>query len=76
MQTLVTTRQLAETLGITPQTLRKWRWSGFGPSFIRLGGRVVYDPADVDAWLSARRHRSTADAVGNVTVHGDRGRAP
>jgi hypothetical protein len=30
--------------------------------FIKLGRRVVYDPADLDAWLAAGRRRSTSDS--------------
>ncbi|MSQ03440.1 MAG: DNA-binding protein [Myxococcales bacterium] len=45
------------------QTLRKWRLTGRGPPYIRLGGpmgRVLYRRADLDAWLGARTFRSTA----------------
>jgi len=59
-----TTAQLADMIHVQPQTLRKWRITGSGPRFIRLGGkygRVLYRLADVESWLSSQMRRSTAD---------------
>jgi DNA-binding transcriptional MerR regulator len=55
------TRSLAERLGLKPKTLENWRSLGGGPAFYRVGGRVMYDDADVDAWLASRRRTSTSD---------------
>lgn len=61
---LLSTAQAAEYLGMQPQTLRKWRVTGDGPPYIRLGdsprARVAYRLKDLDAWLAARTWRSTA----------------
>lgn len=60
---LLQTADLAALLSCEPQTLRKWRLTGRGPPYIRLGGpagRVVYRRSDVDAWLDARTFASTA----------------
>jgi len=40
-QDYVTTKEAAEILRLKPQTLRMWRWSGDGPTYIRLGGAQV-----------------------------------
>lgn len=43
--------------GVAEQTLANWRHLGTGPRFVRLGkvgGRVVYRVADLDAWLDAQ----------------------
>lgn len=50
----------AAHLGLKPQTLRKWRITGVGPAYFRIGGRVGYKLADIDAWLATRRFTSTA----------------
>lgn len=42
-------------------TLEKWRSVGGGPPFIKMGRRVIYDRKDLDAWLAARKRRSTSD---------------
>lgn len=44
----------------------KWmRCKGKGPRFIKLGDSkqsgVVYDPADVEAWLAERKFASTTE---------------
>ena len=60
---LLHTAEVAELLGMKPQTLRKWRLSGCGPTYIRLGGplgRVLYRRSDIDVWLDARTFGSTA----------------
>ena len=33
-----TTEQLASRYGKTPQTIRKWRYKGYGPEFYKLDG--------------------------------------
>jgi excisionase family DNA binding protein len=53
---LLTTRQVADYLGVSPATvLRRWR-AGELPGF-RLASNVLrFDPAEIDAWLE-ERHR-------------------
>jgi len=50
----------AARMGVRPKTLANWRSLGTGPAFFKLGNRVVYDDADVDAWLAARKRSSTS----------------
>jgi hypothetical protein len=57
------TAAAAEYLGYAESTLEKQRVIGNGPPFIRLGRVIVYDTRDLDAWLTARRARSTSDAI-------------
>ncbi|WP_299478093.1 helix-turn-helix domain-containing protein [uncultured Roseibium sp.] len=57
----LTTRDVADYLGLAVSTLNKMRLSGNGPTFIKLGPRrVVYDLQDVEAWVAARRRKSTS----------------
>ncbi|HBS49287.1 MAG TPA: DNA-binding protein, partial [Rhodobacteraceae bacterium] len=35
-------------------TLERWRWTGEGPKFIKLGGRVIYRFEDVEAFEAER----------------------
>ena len=58
---LLTTATAALRLGVSPRTLEKWRVSGDGPTFLKVGRRVVYAASDLDTWLAARRRASTSD---------------
>ncbi|KGJ18770.1 hypothetical protein IX57_02690 [Paracoccus sanguinis] len=53
--------ELAARWKISPRTLERWRWTGEGPAFIKIGGRVVYRLADVEAYEGTRHCTSTAD---------------
>ncbi len=57
----MSTREVAAFLGLSPRTLDRYRVTGDGPPFHRFGNRVRYARADVEAWASARRVRSTSD---------------
>ena len=45
------TRQAATFLNLSPNTLSRWRWSGDGPRYVKLGRAVRYRVADLEAWL-------------------------
>ncbi len=53
--TYLTTRQLAELIGISEISLAQWRARGQGPAFIRLGRTIRYARADVDAWITSKK---------------------
>jgi excisionase family DNA binding protein len=55
-------RKAAEYLGVSASTLAKWRMRGDPPGYRKLGRVVVYDQADLDAWLESCRRTSTSDA--------------
>ena len=48
---VVDERGAATLLGIAPATLRNIRSQGRGPTYCRVGRRVVYRVRDVDAYL-------------------------
>lgn len=48
---LATREQVADYLGVSVQTLDRWRKAGKGPSSRKLGRSVRYDWADVEAWV-------------------------
>ncbi|MGE0724471.1 MAG: helix-turn-helix transcriptional regulator [Alphaproteobacteria bacterium] len=57
----VRTPEAARLLGISPRTLEKYRCHGSGPTFRKLGGRVVYATDDLEAWADQSACRSTSD---------------
>jgi hypothetical protein len=58
---------------IPPRTASRWRASGDGPAYVRLGKRrIVYRRADVEAWLARRTFNSLAEeAAGRVRHRAD-----
>ena len=52
--------ETSKLLKISISTLARFRQSGDGPTYIKLGRRVLYAESDVSQWLAARRFRSTA----------------
>ncbi len=61
---VLNTRKAAERLGLSPRTLARYRMSGTGPAFLRLGKSVRYRPADLDAWAAGRRRRPRSRNTG------------
>ena len=60
---LLNTRQAAKFLGLSRRTVENRRVSGIdSPPYIKIGRSVRYDPRDLDAFLAARRFRSTSEA--------------
>ena len=55
--------RLADRWQISPRTLERWRWTGEGPAFVKIGGRVVYRIADVEAYENGRRCDSTLQST-------------
>ena len=58
---LLTQQKVAEILGIRAATLEKWRVSGRGPRFRKVGALVRYDQRDLEQYLDNARRSSTAD---------------
>lgn len=52
--------QAAHYLGLSVNTLNKWRVQGRGPNFVKLGRAVCYKQSELDAWLDRQVHSSTS----------------
>ena len=51
---------LAERWHMSPRTLERWRYTGEGPAYLKIGGRVIYRREDVETYERERRCESTA----------------
>lgn len=62
---LLPTHEAARRLGLAPATLAKWRClRSDGPPFRRLGARVLYSSADLNAWVQLHaKQASTRDTA-------------
>jgi predicted DNA-binding transcriptional regulator AlpA len=68
MQPLLTQRQCAEALVLSERTLERFRVSGLGPKFVRVGKSVRYRLSDVEAWIASRVVGSTSEKTGDSRV--------
>ena len=65
MYDLFDIKSAAPRIGVAPGTIENWRVAGIGPHFIKTAGkrgRVLYDPANIEAWKQANRFQSTSEA--------------
>jgi predicted DNA-binding transcriptional regulator AlpA len=45
---------VAEMMGVSVATVRRWRLFRQGPKYLKIGAAVRYKPEDVWAWLESR----------------------
>jgi hypothetical protein len=58
---LLTEMEVHFRYGIAPRSLQRWRMTGDGPAFVRVGARrVLYRVRDIENWLDQRTFASTA----------------
>ena len=62
MARFLTTSEVAESLRTSAETVRYWRHIGKGPKSFKVGRRVLYDQADLAAWIDSAK----AEAGGRV----------
>lgn len=52
IQQLVSESAVAKQLSISRSLLRKWRRTGYGPNWVKLGGKCVrYEASHISEWL-------------------------
>ena len=51
--------ELANRWRMSPRTLERWRFTGEGPRFMKIGGRVVYRLEDIEAFESLQLRQVT-----------------
>ena len=57
-----TTEEAAEYLGLAAITLNVWRHKGKGPSYVKMGSRVVYRLEALERWVGENSVHSQAEA--------------
>ena len=58
---LLNEHEAAYRLGLKVATLRRWRWAGKPPRFLKIGSAVRYDPAELATFIEAAQRTSTTD---------------
>ena len=52
--------EAASYLGLSKSSLDKLRVYGGGPTYLKLGKRIIYERADLDSWKASKRRTSTS----------------
>lgn len=55
------TADAASYCASSKSTFEKYRLTGEGPAYIKLGRVVVYDLEDLNTWLASNRRMSTSE---------------
>jgi predicted DNA-binding transcriptional regulator AlpA len=55
--------EAAQYIGLARSTLNKYRGTGDGPRYLKIGRRVLYDAGQLDVWLAAHFRTSTANNI-------------
>jgi excisionase family DNA binding protein len=60
---IMNTKEAAGYVRLGKPTLERFRISGDGPAYVKLGSAVRYRRCDLDAWLASRVTRSTSQTT-------------
>lgn len=60
MTELLTVAQASKVIGLSVSTLNKFRITGEGPSYYKVGRYCRYDRLEVEEWMRSRRYTSTS----------------
>lgn len=57
-------KEFAARFDVSRRTLQRWRETGQGPRYVRLGKRrIVYRLSDAEAWADSRTYSSRANEL-------------
>jgi hypothetical protein len=64
----LTEEEFAARYHLGKRTVQRWRSSGDGPPYCRLGARrIFYRVADIEQWAAGRTFRHRADELARTT---------
>jgi hypothetical protein len=78
VQELLDTAAAAKVLGISPGTLRLWRYLDRPdqPAFVRVGRLVKYQPSELERFAASRTHQPGSKSTTKNCDPSRRGRRP
>jgi predicted DNA-binding transcriptional regulator AlpA len=66
MPRYLTTAEVAALCRTSPETIRFWRYVGKGPQSFKVGRKVLYDAAGVEAWLAEAQQATKTGTAGDA----------
>lgn len=65
----LTDREFCQRYRVSARTAQRWRMTGDGPPFLRLGGRkIVYRFSDAETWAAGRTFATRADELSRTVA--------
>ena len=58
---MITSVQLAKRWDMNLSTLRQWRWRGYGPSYLKIGKKILYRMQDIEAFEQNRQDQNVLE---------------
>lgn len=62
-EALIPSRQMPAYIGLSPQTLARWRHEGKGPGYVKIGRLVAYRVGELRGWLDGQKRQSTTSPI-------------
>lgn len=59
-EALIPSRQMPAYVGLSSQTLARWRHEGKGPEYVKIGRKVAYKAGVIRKWLETCCFASTS----------------
>jgi predicted DNA-binding transcriptional regulator AlpA len=66
MPRYLTTAEVAALCRTSPETIRFWRYVGKGPQSFKVGRKVLYEAAAVEAWLTEAQQAALTGTSGDA----------
>lgn len=63
MPSYLTSTEFEDLCNLPKGAAAQLRYRGGGPAFVRMGGRIRYRREDIEAWIDANTHLTTAQAA-------------
>jgi hypothetical protein len=60
--------ELSRRWRLSPRTLERWRYQGTGPHYLKVGGRIVYRIADIEAFEAEQLRATISDKPDRPTA--------
>ena len=64
LERLLNDHEVAALVGVSVATVRRWRLTRGGPSYLRIGVLIRYRPESIRQWLDSRQAAETIDSDG------------
>ena len=59
----LSSKEVEEVYGLTTRTLQTWRSKPFGPRFVKIDRKVLYDVRDIESFLEGYKKETVDEYI-------------